>query len=374
MYSNESLISEIECAVQRGSPAKRADALRSVTDLFLGTADRLNEEQVALFGDVIGHLINQIEIMALIELGERLAPVANAPAEVIGRLARHDNIAVAGPVLALSEQLTTADLVEIAGSCGQAHLLAMSSRKRLDQPVTDVLVRRGDDAVLLKVASNSGARFSPVGFGALVERARNDGALAEQTLRRPDIPMHLFRALVTEATDVVRRHLLDVASPEIREDIERVLSKISAEVTVELASARERSGAVEEVRALHEAGRLGEAEIIHFARTGGFDETVAALALLCAMPIEVVDGLMRDDRVDPVMILCKAAGLEWRAVWAVISIARGGRGASTLDLEAIREDFATLSRSTAGRVLRFWQVRHAARGSADDPALQAQAS
>jgi len=143
---------------------------------------------------------------------------------------------------------------------------------------------------------------------------------------------------------------------------------------VELASARERSGAVEEVRALHEAGRLGEAEIIHFARTGGFDETVAALALLCAMPIEVVDGLMRDDRVDPVMILCKAAGLEWRAVWAVISIARGGRGASTLDLEALREDFATLSRSTAGRVLRFWQVRHAARGSADDPALQAQAS
>src|SRR5215471_17161935 len=59
MYPNESLIAEIEHAVQRGSPAKRADALRSVTDLFIGTADRLSEEQVALFGDVIGHLINQ---------------------------------------------------------------------------------------------------------------------------------------------------------------------------------------------------------------------------------------------------------------------------------------------------------------------------
>jgi uncharacterized protein (DUF2336 family) len=373
MYPNESLIAEIEHAVQRGSPAKRAGALRSVTDLFIGTADRLSEEQVTLFGDVIGHLINQIEIMALIELGDRLAPVANAPAEVIGRLARHHNIAVAGPVLALSERLTAADLVEIAQTCGQAHLLAMSSRKRLDESVTDVLVRRGDDAVLLKVASNSGARFSQTGFGALVERARKDGALAEQTLRRPDIPPHLFRALVTEATDVVRRHLLDVASPDVREDIERVLSKVSAEVTVELATACERTGAVEEVRALHEAGRLGEADIVGFARTGRFDETVAALALLCAIPIETVDGLMRDDRVDPVMILCKAAGLEWRTLWAVISIARGGRGSSTLDLEAIREDFATLSRATAGRVLRFWQVRHSARASAEGAALQAQA-
>lgn len=374
MYPHDSLIAEIERAVQKGTPAKRADALRSVTDLFVGAADRLSDEQVALFGDVIGHLINQIEIMALIELGERLAPVANAPAEVIGKLARHDNIAVAGPVLALSNQLTAADLIEIAETRGQAHLLAMSSRKRLDEVVTDVLVRRGDDAVLLKVASNSGARFSHAGFGALVARARNDGALAEQTLRRPDIPPHLFRALVTEATEVVRRHLLEVAAPDVREDIERVLSKVSAEVTVELASARERTGALEEVRAMHEAGRLGEAEVAGFARAGRFDETVAALALLCAMPTEIVDGLMRDDRVDPVMILCKAAGLEWRTVWAVISIARGGRGASTLDLEAIREDFATLSRSTAKRVLRFWQVRHAARAASDEPAPLPEAS
>ena len=75
---------------------------------------------------------------------------------------------------------------------------------------------------------------------------------------------------------------------------------------------------------------------------------------------------MRDDRIDPVMILCKAAGLEWRTLWAVIAIARGGRGTSGLDLETVRGDFAKLSRPTARRVLRFWQVRQTARNSVDE--------
>jgi uncharacterized protein (DUF2336 family) len=366
MLSNESLITEIEDAMQSGTPDKRADTLRSVTDLFVNGASRLNEDQVVLFDEVIGLLIDQIEIKALVELGERLAPIANAPSEVIARLARHDNIAVAGPVLAHSDRLSPADLVDIAQTKGQAHLLALSSRARLDETVTDVLVRRGNDTVLRKVAGNSGARFSHDGFGALMERARNDGVLAERVVQRNDIPPHLFRALVTQATDVVREHILAVAPPETRDEIERVLAKVSAEVAVELANAREQSGAAELVRSMHQAGKLGEPELVAFAKSGKFDETVAALALLSAIPVEVVDGVMRDDRVDPIMILCKAAGLEWRTLWAVISLGRGGRGASALDLEAIREDFAKLSRSTARRVLRFWQVRRATQSNGED--------
>lgn len=156
MRTNNSLIFEIEEAVRSGSPGRRADTLRGVTDLFLNDASRLSEEQVVLFDDVIGRLIDEIEIKALIELGQRLAPVANAPVEVIRRLAHHDDVAVAGAVLVHSERLTDADLVAIAETRGQAHLLAMSSRKRLDEAVTDALVRLGNDAVLRKVAGNSG--------------------------------------------------------------------------------------------------------------------------------------------------------------------------------------------------------------------------
>jgi uncharacterized protein (DUF2336 family) len=244
----------------------------------------------------------------------------------------------------------------------------MSSRRRLDEAITNVLVRRGNDAVLRKVAGNSGARFSPSGFGMLAERARDDGALAEKIVVRADVPPHLFRALVTQATEVVQRHLAAVTPPETRAAIERALARISAEVTTELSAASNQGTAVELIRSMHEAGNLAESDVVGFAKARRFDETVAALAILSAMPLDVVDGVMRDDRLDPILILCKAAGLKWHTLCAVISIGRGGRGASTLDLDTIRLDFDKLSGATARRVLRFWQVRQVARANGGDDA------
>jgi uncharacterized protein (DUF2336 family) len=119
MGTQRSLIVELEEAITSGSSEKRVETLRRVTDLFLGEADRLNEAQVGLFDDVLCHLIRRIETKALVELSGHLAPVDNAPIEVIQRLARNDEIAVAGPVLAHSARLTTGDLVEIAGTKSQ---------------------------------------------------------------------------------------------------------------------------------------------------------------------------------------------------------------------------------------------------------------
>ena len=81
-----------------GSSDRRTEILRRVTDLFLGNADDFNSEQVG----VLARLIRQVETSVLAELGEKLAPVGNAPNGVIRTLARHDEIAIAGPVLAQS--------------------------------------------------------------------------------------------------------------------------------------------------------------------------------------------------------------------------------------------------------------------------------
>jgi hypothetical protein len=42
----QSIIAELEDAVRAGSPTKRVETLRQVTDLFLNDGDRLNDEQV----------------------------------------------------------------------------------------------------------------------------------------------------------------------------------------------------------------------------------------------------------------------------------------------------------------------------------------
>ena len=79
MSVHRSLIGELEQAIQSGSKDQQLDTLRRVTDLFLVEHARLNDEQVAVFDDVLGHLIKRIESKALVQLSECLAPLDNAP-------------------------------------------------------------------------------------------------------------------------------------------------------------------------------------------------------------------------------------------------------------------------------------------------------
>src|ERR1700722_10141143 len=158
MSVGQSLIIELEKALRSGSKDRRINALRRVTDLFVADADRLSDQQINVFDEVLGHLIERIEARARAELSHRLAPIHNAPTEVLRRLARDDDIAVADPILKASAQLSDSDLVEIANSKTQAHLLAISARAQIGTTVTDVLLRRGNQDVFRTLAANSGAR------------------------------------------------------------------------------------------------------------------------------------------------------------------------------------------------------------------------
>ena len=69
-----SLLPELEDVVLHGSADKRAETLRRITTLFLDCAPTFNAEHIALFDDVIGCLVVEIEAKALAELARRVAP------------------------------------------------------------------------------------------------------------------------------------------------------------------------------------------------------------------------------------------------------------------------------------------------------------
>src|ERR1700754_4443039 len=102
--ASESIIAELEDAVRDGTSTKRVQTLRRVTDLFLNDGDRLNDEQVKVFDDVLCLLVARVETRARAELSKRLAPLDYAPFEGIPYLAWDDDIAVAGEVLTHSNR------------------------------------------------------------------------------------------------------------------------------------------------------------------------------------------------------------------------------------------------------------------------------
>src|ERR1700730_7795358 len=139
---DHSIIAELEDAVQSGSPQKRVETLRQVTNLFLHDGERLSEDQIQVFDDVLCLLIARVESRAKAELAARLAPIDHAPFEVIQHLARDNEITVAGSVLANSSRLRTSDLVEIASTRGPEHLLAISGRINPPDALIDVVADR----------------------------------------------------------------------------------------------------------------------------------------------------------------------------------------------------------------------------------------
>src|SRR4029077_13640943 len=246
-----------------GSQDKRAATVKRIANLFIDGAPHFNEDHIGLFDDVLCRLIVEIETKARAEMAHTLAPLKNAPTELMRQLAHDDDIAVAGPVLTQSVRLKDTELVELAKTKGQAHLAVIAGRVGIGEAVTDVLVRRGDTEVMHNVADNQSAKLSEGGFSALVKRAEGDGELAEKVGQRPDIPAHLFRDLLVRATAVVQQRLLQAAKPETRNEIQRVLEKVSKEFD-NSSPARDYAAAQREVVTLHQAGNLGEPELAAF--------------------------------------------------------------------------------------------------------------
>ena len=356
MNTTHSLVRELEDAVTSGQPEKRLETLRRVTELFLDEADRLNDQQIGVFDDVLVHLIQRIETKALIQLSKDLAPVDNAPINLIQHLARNDEITVAGPVLSQSTRLTELDLIDIARSKSQGHLLAISGRSSLTESISDVLVERGNIEVSLVLAGNSGARLSERGFSRLAKKAEKDAGLAERLGLRLDIPPQLLKQLLMRATDLVRSRLLATASPGHHDQIQRALATIAAEVGREAARPRDFTAAGTLVEKLNREGKLNERALLGFAQERQFENMTACLALFCGVPAEVIEGAMNHANHAGLVIICKAAGVSWQALAAILKARFSHHFPSDEELDEAKTSFLILSQSAARRAVRFMNV------------------
>jgi uncharacterized protein (DUF2336 family) len=355
---DHSIIAELEDAVQSGSPERRVDTLRQVTNLFLHDAERLSDDQVKVFDDVLCLLIARVESRARAELGERLAPVDYAPFEVVQHLARDNEIAVAGSVLAKSSRLRTSDLVEIASTKGQEHLLAISGRSNLPEAVTDVIVERGESKVIRKLANNASAQFSDAGYSGIVAHADADDELTFILGLRVDLPLKFLRDLLRRATDAVRARLLAVAPAELQEEIKRILKTIANAAGEDTSSVRDFSRADALVKLLKQHDELDDASIIKFVNARKFDEVAASLAILNEVPTEMMARLLEGPRSDLVLIPCKSAGWNWPTVEAILRNRPLKQPIAEQTLRLASRDYTKLSMETAQRTMRFWKLHN----------------
>lgn len=364
MKAQASLIDELERALADGSNAQRDEMLSRITDLFMTGASRYSVDQIDLFDEVITRLATAIEAKARAKLSIRLADVPTAPAGVVRMLAFDDDIEVARAVLRSSERLNESDLVANASSKSQQHLAAISERRSLSEAITDVLVTRGDRAVVQSVVRNTGARFSEAGFRMLVKRSSSDDGLAMDVGARRDLPRQHFLRLLEQASVAVRSRLA-AENPAATATVEGVLTDVIGGIRTETRKiSSQYAAATAEVATLRHAGHLGEAEVYKFARENRFEEAAVALAMLCNVELDAVERALHDRGHEIALILAKLAGFSSTTAKAILLLKTADRGISAQDLDNALRTYEKLQLDTARRVLGFYRTRLKNRGGA----------
>src|SRR5215813_9838935 len=316
MSLTKSYLQDLDEAILRGTAESRERALWHATDLLI--AGSYSEDEVLTFGKVIGRLADEIEVEVRAQLSERLARFDGAPVNVIQKLAFDDAIEVARPVLEESVRLDDEALIANVRSKSQSHMLAISKRRSIGESVTDVLVARGNRAVVNSLAGNGGAVFSNSSLLHMVTRAEGDSILAEQLGLRKDIPRHLFQQLIAKASDDVRKRL-EYERPEMCEEI----GSSVVDVTGTLQSmfgpvSRSYFVAKRLVMAQFRQGNLNEDNIAGYALAHRFEEVTVAMSLLCALPVDVIERVLVDRNREMLLILAKALDFGWDTTMALL--------------------------------------------------------
>ena len=346
------LITELDAAVKAGTPERGDRILKQVTSLFLSNVDRLGSAQIGVLDDVLIRLIERTEAGPLAQLSEALCNIELAPPDAIRKLASHGDPLVAAPVLKHSRRVPEKDLVEIARTQSQQHLLAIAERKTLDEALTDILMRRGDASVSYALAHNPGAVFSECGYATLVGRAERDEALTEKLGLRLDIPANLLRELLAMATDVVRARFLTAPRPVTRET-----RAVVANTTKDQSKKVDYSRAMDQMIALNRAAKLNNQAVNRFAVSGEYANVLAAISFMTEVKVEAIEPLMESDRLYGLIVACKAARLDWSTTRMIVHNRPGCPPVTQRELEQGREVFDGLLLSIAQWTLRFGSDR-----------------
>lgn len=290
------------------SQSGRRSLIAAMADLFLSADPERGDHVSIMFGDIVMHVLGDLEEETRLILAQRVGTHPAAPRDMVLSLAR-DVIDVAEPVLTQSSVLTSEDLSELVKSSSNDHLLAIARRSELDEQVSDLLVHNGEEDVLVAVVENVGAHMAEMTFDFLVERARSSKAIQLGLINREDLPAGAAERLLTFLTDELKKRVSELSGNHLLAQMlaERGVREVGARIARIKGSRQEVLGLVQEVN----DGKLKLEEVIlELARNDRAAEIAIVLAKINELPSATVAKLIYSKSDKPLIILCKATGLS----------------------------------------------------------------
>lgn len=339
------------------SNTKERDQLfRSMAQLYSYVSNRVDDDQVAQYDEVLCQLAELVEVEARTHVARILAPLDRAPGTVVNKLA-NDRIEVASPLLEFSNVLSDDDLIDIVAHQSEAHRVAIAGRTNVPERVGDAIVEHGGQTSVARLVRNKGAELGQATLEKLVERAALDAEIAADLRGRKDID---WQSLEGEITSAGGKVLSTIAPAEVSVD-PSIMGKVNAVVYNRM---RNRAGfsseqwklAYNQVKALADRKQLDERALMRFARFGYGHHAAAALTVMLGIAPEVVvkwlamqdyvaiTVAVRSLRLNPDLFVAMLATMPWRDL------------PSEADRTNVRQRYEALSQDEAAGIFELWRA------------------
>jgi uncharacterized protein (DUF2336 family) len=306
-----------------GSDEVRQDLARKIALLAPGLTAQEQDRLRRLTYEVLEILVRDQVTRVRQIIAEALKDVADAPPDIIQRLARDCEIVVAGPVLQFSPLLSDGDLLEIIGTAPIAGAReAVARRRAVAMPVTDAIGASDDIAAITALLDNPSAQIREELLDQLIERAPPTVAWHGPLVQRPRLPggaaLRLARFVALNLLSILReRRDFD---PETTRQLAATVMRRVAEADSDHADAAPAvdpaEAALARAQQLHAAGKLDDAAVAAAIR-GERAFAKAALAVLAKLPLDAVDKVLAAHSAKGVVALAWQAGLTMRTAVAL---------------------------------------------------------
>lgn len=245
-------------------------------------------------------------------LSETLKDIANAPPEIIRRLARDVDLVVCAPVLEHSTVLTDEDLLEIITSGPVLGALSViSKRKNISEDLSDAIFFSEDIDAIGIMLGNKSAQIREDTLDRIVERARDIEPWHEPLVGRPTLSRKAVLRLAEYVSDnlldtlALRSDLGDNVAEAVREEFERRME------AAERSRNRDEGGPPgERAKKLHDHGELDDKAVREASQGGETEFVKAALVLKSGLHVNTVAQILDVASVKGVVALCWKADLS----------------------------------------------------------------
>ncbi|WP_417708184.1 DUF2336 domain-containing protein [Roseibium aggregatum] len=350
------MLNDLLSLAQESTPEKRHQLVEHVTELFVRGANSYQTEEIALFNTVLESMLPSMEPEQKKAISEQLAPIDDTSHKVAYELAREE-IDIARPMLTSSNALKTEDILRLAKTMGQGHLLAISKRQHLEAKVTDVLLERGESPVKQSVAANAGAEFSDWGSRLLIKLAEQDEKIRDAMMERADITESDYDKLINQMPEAQQAKIrkLRQENETLIQDLFHKASKVVASSKLERKATRINAKVtLKEIRA---GQRSLSKAITQLSLSNNLFDICFLLAEMAGLEQKYVTNVMVRYDSTGVAVLCRAMGVE-NADYTALCKARAMHNKQPQSTaENWANDYQSLSDRDARRLLSFMKIR-----------------